>query len=221
MDLSKVRQSFPSGLSMVALDGSREMDFKLFAEEEQLLPAQTTPRRSAEFRLGRHAAHLALEEIGCEPRPILRGRRREPIWPPGVVGSITHDGNHVLAAAAWVSVAGGIGIDLEARGRYFPGLESAIATAGELAALSELEGRAREEATIEIFSAKESIFKAHYPRIGSFFGFDMARIELGPDYLVGYFTEPFDALYPVDRPMQIGRLWADGAVLTWLALAPE
>ncbi len=221
LDLSEVRNSLPGNVSLVSFDVSREIEFDLFVEEEQLLSAKATRRKSTEFGLGRHAAHLALEEIGCQPQPILRGRHREPIWPQGVVGSITHDGAHVIAAAAWVRDAGGIGIDLEVSGRYFHGLENKIAWGEELAALSQLEGSARAEATTEVFSAKESIYKAHYPRIGRFFGFDVARIERCSDHLIGYFSEGFDALYPADRPMRIGRQWFDGVVLTWLVLAPE
>src|SRR3970040_1578684 len=107
MDLSEVIRSLPSNVSLVALDGSKEADFEIFAEEERLLPAKASPLRAAEFRLGRRAAHLALKAIGSEPQPILRGSQREPIWPPGVVGSITHAGNHALAAAAFRSDVGG------------------------------------------------------------------------------------------------------------------
>lgn len=221
MDLTEVIRSLPSNVSLVAVDGSNEGDFEIFTEEERLLPATTSPLRAAEFRLGRRAAHLALKVIGCEPQPVLRGTQREPIWPPGVAGSITHAGNLALAAAGYLSDTGGIGIDLEDRGRFFPALESEIARKEELAALGRMEGRAREDATIELFSAKESIYKAHYPRIGHFFGFDAARIEFGPDHLVGYFTEPLDPLYPADRPMEIGRLWMDDRVLTWLVLPPD
>ena len=221
MDLSDVIRSLPSDVSLVALDGSNEADFEVFAEEERLLPATASPLRAAEFRLGRRAAHLALEEIGCEPQPILRGLQREPIWPQGVAGSITHAGSHALAAAAFLSDVGGIGIDLEDRGRFFPALETEIAGEDELSALGRMEGSAKEDATIELFSAKESIYKAHYPRIGHYFGFDAARIEFGPDHLVGYFTKPLDPHYPIDRPMEIGRLWIDDRVLTWLVLPPD
>lgn len=221
MDLSKAIRLLPSFVSLVVLDGSEETDFEIYAEEERLLPATTSPLRAAEFRLGRRAAHLALEKIGCEPQPVLRGNQREPLWPAGVVGSITHAGNHALAAAAFLSDAGGIGIDFEDRARFFPALDREIAVEDELIALGRMEGRAREDATIELFSAKESIYKAHYPRIGRYFGFDSARIEFAPNHLVGYFTEQLDPFYPVDRPMEIGRLWVDDRVLTWLVLPPD
>lgn len=220
MDLSKAIRLLPSNVSVVVLD-SDEADFEIFPEEERLLSSRTSPDRAAEYRLGRHAAHLALKEIGCEPRPILRGAKREPLWPGGVAGSITHTGDHAIAAVAYLSYVGGIGIDLEARDRYFPALGSEIAVEEELEVLGQMQGRAREDATIEIFSAKESIYKAHYPRVGHYFGFDAARIEFGLDHLVGYFTEHLDPLYPVDRPMEIGRTWVDDQVLTWLVLPPD
>ena len=221
MDLSDAISSIPSNVSLVLLDGSEAADFEIFAEEERLLPPTTSPLRAAEYRLGRRAAHLALKEIGCEPQPILRGPQREPLWPVGVAGSITHAGDHAIAAVARLADAGGIGIDLEARDRYFPALANEIAVEDELIALEQMEGRAREDATIEIFSAKESIYKAHYPRIGRSFGFRAARIEFGSGHLVGYFTTELDPLYPVDRPMRIGRLWVDDRVLTWLVLPPD
>lgn len=221
MDLSDAISSIPSSVSLVVLDGSEIADFEIFAEEERLLPARTSPQRAAEFRLGRRAAHLALEELGDEPKPILRGPRREPLWPAGVAGSITHAGEHAIAAVVLLSDAGGIGIDLESRDRYFPALGDEIAVDEELVALAQMEGRAREDATMELFSAKESIFKAHYPRIVRYFGFDAARIEFGSDHLVGYFTEQLDPFYPVDRPMEIGRTWVDDRVLTWLVLPPD
>lgn len=221
MDLSDAISSIPSKVSLVVLDGSEEAEFEIFPEEERLLPSRTSPQRAAEFRLGRRAAHLALKEIGHQPRPILRGPQREPLWPAGVAGSITHAGDHAMAAVVLLSDAGGIGIDLESRERYFPELPTQIAFEDELIALGRMEGRAREDATMELFSAKESIFKAHYPRIGRYFGFDAARIEFGPDRLVGYFIEQLDPFYPVDRPMEIGRTWVDDRVLTWLVLPPD
>lgn len=220
MNLSEAISSVPSIVSLVVLDSSDPTDFEIFSEEERLLPATTSPLKAAEYRLGRRAAHLALQAIGHEPQPILRGTRREPLWPAGVTGSITHSGEHALAAVANLSDVGGIGIDLESRDRFFPELGTEIAVAAELAALGRMEGRAREDATIELFSAKESIYKAHYPRIGRYFGFEAARIEFG-DHLVGYFTEELDPLYPVGRPMEIGRKWADDSVLTWLVLPPD
>lgn len=221
MHLSRAIRSFPSHVSCVVLNGSEVAGLEIFAEEERLLPPGTSPQRAAEFRLGRRAAHAALAAIGHQPGPILRGSQREPLWPAGFTGSITHGSDHAIAAVARRSQSGGIGIDLESRDRYFPSLDTEIAGEDELIALGRLEGGAREKATIEVFSAKEAVFKAHYPRIGHFFGFDAVRIDFDGDRLVGYFTEQLDPLYPVDRPMEISRVWVDDLVLTWLVLPPD
>lgn len=221
MDLSDFTRCLPSDVAAVALERSRGDDFEIFVDEERLLPERVAPGRRADFRLGRHAAHLALRELGFEPRPILRGDRGEPLWPDGVVGSITHSHGHAIAVAAPAEIAGRIGIDLEDRTRYFDALESQIAVPAELAHLAELDTSIREAAVIELFSAKESIYKAHFPRVRRFFGFHAAKVELAPGHLVAYFTDEIDPLYPIDRPMEIGRRWVEGAVLTWLLLPPD
>ena len=38
---------------------------------------------------------------------------RAPVWPDGVVGSITHAGNFAAAAVAWAADIAALGIDLE------------------------------------------------------------------------------------------------------------
>jgi 4'-phosphopantetheinyl transferase EntD len=220
MDLSELIRSLPPDVAVVALGGP-VAGAEIFQEEERALPATAVAVRVAEFRLGRLAAHRALRKVGIEPRPILRGERGEPLWPRGVVGSITHSGGHAIAMVARSETAGRIGIDLEKRDRYFDDLEAQIARPEELAALARLPGPARELAALEIFSAKETIYKAHFPLVRRFFGFEMARIEFAAGHLVGYFSEEIDPLYPMDRPMHIGRLWIDDTLLTWMVLPPE
>lgn len=220
MDLSPFTRCLSPAVAVAALDGP-PIGVDIFEAEERLLSDRVSPARAAEFRLGRHVAHLALQQLGLEARPILRGPGREPIWPEGVVGSITHTGDRAIAAVALVEEAGGIGIDLEDSTRSFPALESQITVPDEATLLARMEKPARDAMVIETFSAKESIYKAFYPRVRRFFGFDAARIQTAGDHLVGYFTQVIDARYPVDRPMHIGRLWIDRSVLTWLVLPPD
>jgi len=71
-------------------------------------------KRRTEFTLGRAAANLAVKQLGFEsPPPVLKGERGEPLWPEGIVGSITHCGSSAIAAAAVGSVALSVRIDLE------------------------------------------------------------------------------------------------------------
>ena len=58
--------------------------------EEEPLVARAVDKRRREFAAGRACARRALEQLGLPASPILAGPRREPLWPPGVVGALTH-----------------------------------------------------------------------------------------------------------------------------------
>jgi 4'-phosphopantetheinyl transferase EntD len=221
MDPFDTARLFPEDTVAVFLDRFSAPSPEIFPEEEALLPKSVSPTRADGFRLGRHAAHLALANLDLRPRPILRGAGGEPIWPAGVVGSISHSGDRAIAVVALSSTSAGIGVDMEDRDRYFAGLEAEIASSEELAALEAIDPAGKISATLETFSAKESIYKAHYPQVRRFFGFDAARIEFVGDVLTGYFTQPLVASYPTDRPMEIGKRWAGQHLLTWLVLPPD
>jgi 4'-phosphopantetheinyl transferase EntD len=78
-------------MSLVMLHVSQFEVIKARQNEAALLPHNVAPRRREEFLLGRCAARLALRKAGLRyDLPVLRGSRREPCWPDGFVGSITH-----------------------------------------------------------------------------------------------------------------------------------
>lgn len=74
--------------------------------------ARAMPSRVAEFVTARRLAHDAMEGVGVVG-PVLRGARGEPIWPDGVVGSITHCPGLRAAAVCLARHWRGIGIDAE------------------------------------------------------------------------------------------------------------
>ncbi len=82
-------------------------------EQEEALITRSVDKRQREFRAGRHCAHQALECLGLEATPLLWGERREPIWPQGYLGSISHCDGYALAACALQGEIVGIGIDVE------------------------------------------------------------------------------------------------------------
>ncbi len=132
--------------------------------------------RKLEFLGGRWLAGLAIERLGFG-KAMYPGRLdRSPVWPHGVVGSITHTGQVAVVAAArcedWLS----IGIDCEA----ILTEERLLRIANKILHDSEVEmarssGALGETGTL-IFSAKEAIYKALYPLCHKFFGFHEARI---------------------------------------------
>lgn len=142
------------------------------AEEVELISAASA-KRQEEFLLGRSAAREALQAIGGPTGvPILRGDRGEPLWPAGCIGSIAHAGDIAVAAAASKDRIRSIGIDLEDSARRVDArLIRRICADAELPLVS---GGAR--ALLELFVAKEALYKALYPLTGTYFGFKDAEL---------------------------------------------
>lgn len=193
----------------------------LYDAEAALLHPRATPGRVNEFRTGRAAAHEALAALGADREPLLRGAHREPLWPDGVVGSISHVPGHAIAAAAQRQSCGGLGLDLEHIDRTIPSLGDAIAFDEETAWLDTMGPEEQRRAALELFSAKETIYKAFFPRVGRFFGFDAARVLPRPSGgFEGRLLEALDAEYPRDRSFPIAAAWDGDLLLTSLVLPP-
>lgn len=135
------------------------------------------PRRNAslvrqiDFLAGRTCAERALHRAGLAmPAAIGTGSHGEPLWPPGFRGSISHGDGLAIAIVARESRAGGLGVDVQTR--IEPGvaaeIRGRIATPEELA----LCAPAMDDAWLTlVFSAKESLFKALFPQVGTYFEF--------------------------------------------------
>jgi enterobactin synthetase component D len=147
------------------------------------LPAQiagAVPKRKLEFLAGRSCAREALGRLLGHPvaEVIAVGADRAPVWPAGIVGAITHSDGFAAAAVARATDALGLGIDSEpilAAEAMDAVTEQAIVR-GELDALRRA---GLEEAVLLtlVFSAKESLFKCLYPRVGRYFDFQDAEVD--------------------------------------------
>lgn len=194
----------------------------LHPAEEALLHPRATATRRHEFRSGRHAAHQALTLLGHEASPVLRGSHREPLWPPGVVGSITHGAGVAMAGVARRTECGGIGLDVEHVDRAFPQLIDQIATSKERRRLDGLDDETRRRATLELFVAKECIYKALFPRIGRYFGFEAAEVEPGEaaGTLLARLRAPLLSDLPPLQGFEIQTRWRGDIVAAALFLDP-
>ncbi len=141
--------------------------------------------RLREFRLARHCARRALFQLGLPPRPIPVGHDRCPIWPHGVVGSITHCWDYRAAAVAFRARVAGVGIDAEVNELLPPSTLSVVVSPAEREAIGALPriGVAWDRL---VFSAKESAYKVWYPIMRSWLDFDGARIHIHPDPTGGH-----------------------------------
>jgi 4'-phosphopantetheinyl transferase EntD len=130
--------------------------------------------RRSDFLMGRLAAVEALRRLGAEGS-VGRSPEGAPVWPEGIAGSLTHHSG-VAAAVVGRGADGqgyaGLGIDI------CPRLEGDRLRAVVRQCLTEAEREAwtSEEAASLAFAAKESIYKAAYPRAQRFIGFDEAEI---------------------------------------------
>ncbi|HEV2375014.1 MAG TPA: 4'-phosphopantetheinyl transferase superfamily protein [Streptosporangiaceae bacterium] len=150
----------------------------LFPEEEAMV-ARAVQRRRQEFATGRRCARQALAALGFPARPLLTGPNREPLWPAGVVGSITHCDGYRAAAVAHVRDLASVGIDAEPNKPLPDGVLGVVALPGEvdqLAALTDADPTVCWDRLL--FSAKESIYKTWFPLARRWLGFTDAKVEV-------------------------------------------
>ncbi|RKT56451.1 4'-phosphopantetheinyl transferase family protein [Saccharothrix australiensis] len=193
-----------------AVDTFEDHDVELFPEEAELV-ANAVDKRRKEFTTGRHCARAALGRLGIPPVPLLAGPRREPTWPDGVVGSITHCKGYRAAAVGRTDRVWTIGIDAEPNEPTPPGVLEAIALPSELEMVSALREAGDKVAWDRLlFSAKETVYKAWFPLARTWLGFEDAELTVNPD------DGTFRARVLIEAPVVDG-VPLDGFTGRWLA----
>lgn len=134
-------------------------------------------RRIIDFSSGRVCARRALAEYGVNGFDLLSAEDRQPLWPSGLVGSITHTDGFAAAVVAEQRVVAGLGIDVERIGAVHSELWPPICTASELDRLRALSVEEQLLAGALTFVAKEAFFKCQYPLASERFGFDEVELE--------------------------------------------
>jgi 4'-phosphopantetheinyl transferase EntD len=154
---------FPDGVAVFRLGDDAVPPDPMPGETRTLTRA--VPRRRAEFARGRACARAALGALGHGSKPIPVGPDRAPVWPEGVVGSITHCRGLVAAAVGPTAALRGLGLDAEPRAPIGAELARRIATDEErsTAGLSEADASLLPRL---LFSAKEVVHKCIYPLVG-------------------------------------------------------
>lgn len=138
---------------------------------------QAVVKRQAEFLAGRFCAARVLEAAGSKNTEVLSGENRVPTWPVNTIGSISHTSGRAVAAASLDQQSVGLGIDCEMliRPDVVERIYDTIAQDDD-SALMKQGGWSEQWFLTLAFSAKESLYKALYPTVGRFFGFDSAKL---------------------------------------------
>ena len=186
-------------------------------DESVLWPAerdaqgQVVSGRWWDWVMGRRCARLALTELGVAPVPILVGTKREPLWPGGVVGAITHTRGFAAAAVARSPEVAGVGLDAEPDEPLPDGVLGRIANPDERRWAGGVHptGVGVAHPARLVFSAKETIYKVWYPLARTWLGFEDAHLEFDAD------TKTFVARISIDGPFSTvtGRYGSVGGVL--------
>ena len=201
----------PATVSAVATRA--ELQTELFAEEARALGSAVDGRRR-EFATGRACARQALARLGIAPVAIGGGAHGEPLWPAGVVGSITHCARYRACAVARSEDVLALGIDAEPAAPLPDGVLATIASGEERRAIAAHESGVCWDRVL--FSAKEAVFKAWFPLTGQVLGFEEADVRIDP--LRGTFSA---RLLAGGRVRHLGGRWtvAGGVIATAVVVA--
>lgn len=198
---------------------SEQDELRLTPSEETSLGGRASGRRRLDFLIGRAAARRAMEAAGYPDGEVLVGESGAPSWPRGLVGSISHSAGHAVAVVADRSTSSGVGVDLEHR-RAVDEIESLVAFGSELDWLSAQTKAAKNDLLLELFAAKESLYKAVFPVYGRFFGFEAARLvrPTGSTGFDAHFEEPMEG-FEHGGPIRASLAWRGDMVLALVVLS--
>ncbi|CAH9065642.1 hypothetical protein PSECIP111951_03406 [Pseudoalteromonas holothuriae] len=196
-------------------------DFATFNINMPLKLQNAVPKRKAEYLAGRLCARFALEKMAITGFTVTSAEDRSPVWPATVIGSISHTQGIALAMTAPAKDLKGLGIDIEKhmqqeqenklKGQILHPLEAEIyLKLGEFTPCP----------LTVIFSAKESIFKALYPSVGRFFGFEAAQLMyFDSNKLHFMITEPLSPTIPQGMLVEVFYQLTEDLVLTECAFS--
>jgi 4'-phosphopantetheinyl transferase EntD len=186
----------------------------LVREEEEALGPNAVQKRRESFTAGRTCARQALRAIGMPEVPILRGREQEPIWPEGIVGSITHCDAYCAAALAYDRDFISLGIDAETNEPLTDGVLALVALQAEIDWLR----RAPKSFLCWdklLFSIKESVYKSWYPLARCWLGFEQVLVAIEPETesFIATVLSPTSAQAPRDMLSFQGRYLVEESLI--------
>jgi len=148
----------------------------VFKDFSDLLPTEVafveraSAKRRSDFSTGRYCARQALMSLNNTSPSITQGEGKQPIWPNGIVGSISHSKKMAGAVVALRQNVTAIGMDIETIGGVKPEMWDLIFHKTEQNLILSKQKDEAHWATL-LFSLKESFYKLQYPLTGQFLDF--------------------------------------------------
>jgi 4'-phosphopantetheinyl transferase EntD len=169
--------------SVFVATADHDVDGVLSGDERDAV-ATALPGRRAEFVTGRVLARQALAGLGIRGGSIPVARSGAPVWPAGVVGSITHCVGLRACAVGRRDAHAGIGIDATPARPLPGGVLARVADLGSApvaAGLDALRTAGVAAPDSVLFAAAEAVAKARTSAHGGWHGIDGAEIALHLD----------------------------------------
>lgn len=175
--MSALQELFSDAVVAVETRESAVDDTRLWPEEAALL-GDVVPGRRWDWVMGRRCAYEAMQGLGREPLPVLKGDSREPLWPAGLVGAITHTAGYAAAAVALASDVRSVGIDAEPDEPLPRGVLDRVSLASERTWIADGLPVGVGNRDRLLFTIKEAVYKTWFPLAQRWLGFVDARVEL-------------------------------------------
>jgi 4'-phosphopantetheinyl transferase EntD len=169
---------FPPGTGVVAAELLGNAPKDLLTSDELNFISHCAEKRIQDFTAGRACARRGLLELGLTDFSLLSGSDRVPIWPSGIVGSITHTRGFRAAVVAPGRDLRSLGLDCEGADAVDQELWERICAPPELERLAELDSVTAQHQASLIFAAKEAFYKCQYPLTKAWVGFEDVVIEV-------------------------------------------
>lgn len=213
-DMRPLDTLFGADVAFTTSDQLTSLPPALLPEEEVLLgPVRDIRRR--EFTLGRACARQCMRALDRGTAPVLVGAGREPVWPAGLVGSITHTGTFAAAAVASITALRGIGLDAEPDAPLPQGVLERIGTVDERRWVGRVDRAVLAHPGRVLFCAKEATYKVWYPLTHRFLEFGEVAVDVDES------SGRFRSHVLVDGPVRelVGRFAiVDGLILAGIEL---
>ena len=163
---------FPDGV--LTLVEHRDNWSKALAPAERAQLGDVCEKRKAEYSAGRNQSRRLIAALTGTVEPLLAGNYRQPLWPAGITGSISHSDDFCAVAVARDTTIQDLGIDVETFENLDPAVEELVLTPAEYGITRDLPGWASKL----IFSIKESNYKCCYHRVRAFIDFKQCEVAL-------------------------------------------
>jgi phosphopantetheine--protein transferase-like protein len=202
--MALLAQILPSNLFAAEIEDFGQEIF-LPAREDALVET-AAPKRRRDFALGRTCAHAALKNLGHGDAVIGRGANGAPLWPQGIVGSITHTRGYAAALVGEARCFSGIGVDAERVGGVTDDLWPRLFDPEESAYLMAVEGAARSAFATLFFSAKEACYKALGGQ-GTLAFRDIHITPEGNGFIAARSGKDMQGRYAVEADLMVTAVW--------------